>query len=123
MLKLTETFYIENGLEFDINDFDVKVNLNSKGKLKFIKKAGTGAFILAIIAVALNGGGGKFSYKDIEFELKTDGLIQKIIDYQNNKFDREMVREIKESMDSLQVVDPDDALELYRQFSVNKKND
>ncbi|WP_299766993.1 hypothetical protein [uncultured Dokdonia sp.] len=122
MLKLTETFYRENGLVFDINDFDVKVNLNSKGKLKFIKKVGSGAVILAIIAVAINGGGGNVSFKGFEIDITTDGLIQKVIDYQNNKFDREMVREIRDSMDSLQVVDPSDAVELYRQFSVNKKD-
>jgi len=121
MLKLTETFYKENDLVFNINDFDVKVNLNSKGKLKFIKKFGNGAFILALIAVAINGGGGDVSFKGFELEIKTDGLIQKIIDYQNNKFDREMVKEIQESMDSLKVVDPEDAVELYRQFSVNKR--
>lgn len=121
MLKLTEQFYKENGLEFDINEFDVKVNLNSKGKLKFIKKVGTGAFILALIAVAVNGGGGRVSYKGFEMDISTDGLIQKVIDYQNNKFDREMVREIKESMDSLQVTNPSDALEFYRQFSTNKR--
>jgi hypothetical protein len=32
-----------------------------------------------------------------------------------------MVREIKESMDSLEIENPEDALELYRQFSVNKR--
>lgn len=123
LLKLTEEFYIKNGLDFDIDDFDVKVNLNSKGKLKFIKKYGKGAFILALITIFINGGGGKVSYKDFNFEISSDGLIQKIIDYQNNEFDRKMVEEIKESMDSLQIENPNDALELFRQFSVNKKTE
>lgn len=121
LLKLTEEFYRENGLDFDINDFDVKVNLNSKGKLKFIKKYGKGGFILALITIFINGGGGTISYGDFNLDISSDGLIQKIIDYQNNEFDRKMVEEIKESMDSLQIENPDDALELYRQFSINKR--
>lgn len=123
LLKLTEQFYIKNGLDFNIDDFDVKVNLNSKGKLKFIKKFGKGAFILALITIFINGGGGKISYGAFKLDISSDGLIQKIIDYQNNKFDRKMVEEIKESMDSLQIENPDDALELFRQFSVNKKTE
>lgn len=123
LLKLTEEFYTKNGLDFDINDFDVKVNLNSKGKLKFIKKYGKGAFILALITIFINGGGGKISYGDFNLDITSDGLIQKIIDYQNNEFDRKMVEEIKESMDSLQIENPNDALELFRQFSVNKKTE
>lgn len=121
LLKLTEEFYIKNGLDFNINDFDVKVNLNSKGKLKFIKKYGNGAFILALIAIFINGGGGKITYGTFDLDISSDGLIQKIIDYQNNEFDRKMVEEIKESMDSLIIDNPDDALELYRQFSINKR--
>ncbi len=121
LLKLTEEFYKANDLDFDINDFDVKVNLNSKGKLKFIKKYGKGAFILALITIFINGGGSKISYNGFELDISTDGLIKNIIDYQNNKFDREMVKEIKDSMGSLEIDNPDDALELYRQFSVNKK--
>ncbi|HAT63196.1 MAG TPA: hypothetical protein DCS66_01150, partial [Flavobacteriaceae bacterium] len=95
--------------------------LNSKGKLKFIKKYGKGGFILALITIFINGGGGKISYGDFNLDISSDGLIQKIIHYQNNEFDRKMVEEIKESMDSLQIENPNDALELFRQFSVNKK--
>ena len=123
LLSLTESFFEENELEFSINDFDVKVNLNSKGKLKFITKYGKGAFMLALITVFINGGGGTISYGNFNMDIKSDGLIQKIIDYQNNKFDQEMVKEIKESMDSLQIENPEDALELYRQFSVNKRTE
>lgn len=121
MLKLTETFFRENGLEFDINDFDVKTNLNSEGNLKLKTKFMGGAIILALIALGINGGGGTVTFGDLEVELQTDGLIQKIIDYRDREFDREMVREIRESMDSLQIEDPNDAIELYRQFSNNRR--
>lgn len=123
LLNLTNDFFNENGLEFDINDFDVKINLNSKGKIKFITNFGRGAFILGLMTLFINGGGGTFDFKGNKIDLKTDGLIQKIIDYQNNKSDRAMIEKIFESIDSLEIKKPEDAINMYKQFSTNKSID
>lgn len=50
----------------------------------------------------------------------TDGIIKKVIDYQNNKHDRNMVDTLSKSMDSLKVLPPTDALKVLKQFSTNK---
>ncbi len=119
LLNSVNGFITTNGLNsLNINDFDVKVNLNSKGKLKFISKFGKGGMILAILAVAINGGGGEISYKNtFKLNLSTDGILQKIIDYKNNSHNREMTDKIFDSMDSLLVETPDDVIHLLRQFS------
>ena len=118
LLKLTEDYFNENGLEFDINDFDVKVNLNSKGKLKFITKFKEGGVFIALMTIFINGGGGTIPLIHGEIDLSTDGLIKNIIEYQNNRAQREMKRDVLESLRTLEVENPDDALEAYRQFLI-----
>jgi len=106
----------------NVGEFDVKVNLNSKGKLKFISKFGKGGMILAIIAVAINGGGGEIGVANyFSLNLSTNGIIQKVIDYQNESHNREMTEKIINSMDSLMVETPDDVVQLLKEFSNKTK--
>jgi 5'(3')-deoxyribonucleotidase len=64
----------------------------------------------------------KFKWGEVDFDLSTNGAIQKIIDYQNNAQDREIKEELIKSVDSLKVLPPEDALKVLKQFSTNKDN-
>lgn len=62
----------------------------------------------------------KVSYSGFNFDLSTDGIIKKVIDFQNNTHDRNMIDSLSKSMDSLKVLPPTDALKVLKQFSLNK---
>jgi hypothetical protein len=121
LLKFSENYFKNNELPFDINDFEVKINLNSKGKIQFKSLNAKAIWLLAIIVIAINGGGLKFNANGINFDLSTDGLIKNIIEYKNSQHDRIMTDTIIKSIDSLKIQSPDDAVKVFQQFNTNKK--
>ena len=73
-----------------------------------------------MIIIGINGGGLKASFKGFNFDLSTDGLIQKVSDYIDNYHDRKMVDELMKNKDSLEIKNPDDLIKVVKQFSKNK---
>ena len=121
LLQYSNDFFEKNGLtSLDINKVDVKINLNSKGKIQLKSPEANTIWIIALIVVGLAGGGLKFDHPNFKFDLSTDGIIKKIIEYQNNQHDREISKKIIENLDSLKVKSPEDAIKLTKQFSTNK---
>lgn len=121
LLDSAQDFINQNHLELNIYGTEVKINLNSKGKIQLINKVATAAFAIAVLVVAVAGGGLKS--KKFETDFSTDGLIQKIIDYQNASQDREVREKLIKSMDSLKVKSPDDAIKLLHELNVKKNSD
>jgi len=120
LLNYSQDFFEKYNLPFNVNDVDVKINLNSKGKIQFkALNAGT-IWVMALLTIAVVGGGLKFKNDSFEFDLSTKGLIKNITDYQNNSHDRAMMDEVMKSVESLKVQSPDDALKVLKQFSPNK---
>lgn len=115
-------------LDVSSDDIDLKINLNSEGKMQFIgkhlKSGGTKAakvaksvIVLGIISVFINGGG----FDSGDTHIHTDGLIKNITDYLNSAHDRKTQEElVKKYMDSLQVKTPDDLVKLMKQTATNK---
>lgn len=122
LLNYSDNFFKYNELPFSINDVEVKINLNSKGKIQFKSPDAKTIWLIAILVLAINGGGLKFKTNSgIDFDLSTEGIVKKIIDYQNNKHDREMTDKIINGIDSLKIQSPSDAVKVFEQFNTNKK--
>jgi hypothetical protein len=120
LLNYSEDFFNQFELPFNTNDIEVKINLNSKGKIQFKSPNPKLIWLIAVLIVGLAGGGLQLKLPKGNFNLSTDGLIKSIINYQNNAHDREMTDKIMESIDSLKVQSPDDAVTVFQQFSANK---
>ncbi len=120
LLNFAEKFFADNGLDFTVHDIDVKLNLNSPGKIQLKSLDAKKLWLIAILVVAFNGGGLKVD--SIGLDLSTDGFIQKMIDFQQSSHQIEMSERIIESLDSLKVESPNDALEILKEVSVNNPN-
>lgn len=121
LLNYSKNYFDDNNLPFSINDIEVKINLNSRGKIHLKAPNANTIWLIAILVLCINGGGLKFKADGIDFDMSTDGLINNIIDYQNNYHDRDMTDKIMNSIDSLQIQTPDDAVKVFQQFNVNKR--
>lgn len=121
LLSYTNDYFNYSKINADINDISVKLNLNSPGKIQLNSKKIRSVFMMALIINGLFGGGLKLNYKGLNIDVGShDGLIKSVINYQNNKHDREMADKILESLDSLQIKEPDDIIKLLKQASTNK---
>ena len=102
------------------NDLEVKVNVNSPGKID-LKSGIKKTTVLAGIILLICGGG--YVAKD-GTSFKTDGikaLIDAISDYKDREQDRDIKMQIfKKYQDSMQVKSPDDMIKIMKQVDSNK---
>ncbi|RAR46447.1 hypothetical protein [Flavobacterium lacus] len=120
ILRFTEGFIKHHNLHFDVSDIQIKINVNSEGKTQFISKNGRLILLVGLVIIGLTGGGLTIDVEGFNMDLSTDGLISKIIEYQNNNHDRAMQKEILEAKDSLQISNNEDLLKYLKQFAINK---
>ena len=122
ILDYTQNYIDKNGFKLDTNDVDVKIALNSPGKIQLSAKSKITLFISALLIIGINGGGLKINICDkFNLDLSTQGAIQNLIDYQNQAHDRAMKNEILNNIDSLKIQMPDDVVKVFQQFSTNKQ--
>lgn len=120
LLKFTRDFIEHYDLDFDISDIEIKINVNSKGKTQFLSKNGRLILLLGVIFVGTCGGGLKVKVDGFDLDLSTDGIISKVIEYQNNYHDRKTVEEFLKARDTLEIANNQDLLRYLKQFSTNK---
>lgn len=120
LLDLADKFFNEYKLPFSVNDFDVTINLNSPGKITFKALSKKGLWFLAILTIAVNGGGLKIDTASIKVDLSTDGIIKSVTEFLNKEQERNIKRNLESKLDSLKIENPDDAINIYKQFSDNK---
>ena len=120
IMRFTEGLIKHYNLDFDISDIQIKINVNSEGKTQFLSKNGRLILLVGLIIIGLTGGGLTIDVNGFHLDLSTDGLISKIIDYQNSQHDREMQKEILHAKDSLQISNNEDLLKYLKQFAENK---
>jgi restriction system protein len=121
LLDYSQDFFDSLNLDLSTEDIQVKITLNSKGKIQLKSGNLRTLWIIAVLAIAVNGGGLKINAGPFKLDLSTEGIIKKIIDYQNNKHDREKVDSLMKNMDSLKITSPTDAVKMIQQFSTNKE--
>ena len=120
LLEVTDDFFKKNSIPFSTDEVEVKINLNSPGKIQFKAPNAKTIWLIAVFGVLVTGGGLKIDRPQFKLDLSTQGIIQKVIDYQNNAHDRSKMDELVKQMDSLKVLPPDDALKVLKQLSTNK---
>lgn len=120
VLRFTDGLIKYYNLDFDISEITIKINVNSEGKTQFLSKNGKLILLVGLVIIGISGGGLKTHFGDFDLDLSTDGLISKIIEYQNNEHDRKMVDEILKSKATLQISNNEDLLKYLQQFSTNK---
>lgn len=103
-----------------MTDVEIKINVNSPGRIQLKAPHARVVLLIAILVVAVNGGGLKVDTSGFKLDLSTDGLIQNLTDYHNNSHDRAVKKKLLETMDSLKIESPDDAVKMFKQFSPNK---
>lgn len=120
LLDYAQNFFSQENLALSTEEIDVKINLNSRGKIHLKDVNARTLWLVALLVVGVNGGGLKLGNGWLD--LSTDGVIRKVIDYQNNAHDRKIVDSLTASMVSLKVKTPEDAVKVLQQFSANKNN-
>ncbi len=120
ILRFTDSFIKHHNLDFNVSEIQIKINVNSEGKTQFLSKNGRLILLVGIVIIGLTGGGLNIDVEGFNLDLSTDGLISKIIEFQNNKHDREMQKEIIKAKDSLQISNNEDLLKYLKQFAENK---
>ena len=79
--------------------------------------------IAALLLILLVGGGLKIKINKSEFtcEISTEGVIKEIRNYENNSHDRDMQDKIyRDKIDSLKIENVNDAVTIFKLFSINK---
>jgi restriction system protein len=112
ILKEATGFFKANKLQFNTNDFEVKINLNSPGKIEFSSKFVPALGLTALLLVFIVGGGVKFEAGPVKFDVTTDGAIKKVMDYQSNQHRMANEDALKNHFDSLQAKPPVDITRL-----------
>jgi hypothetical protein len=120
LLRYASEFLEINNLPYDFSDLEVKISLNSEGKIHFKTSRPALALVIGLLLVGLAGGGLRFKAKDVEISLETNGVIKAITDYQNNAHDRHITDTLVYTLDSLKVQSPEDAIKVLQQFATNK---
>lgn len=117
-LDLLDEFCKEEDLDYKSDDFDIKLAVQSPGFIEISGLGMGGIIILGIILVAIAGGGFSFNYKkDVKAEIKSDGIIEKVRKFlttsKNNQVKTEL---LKKHMDSLEIKDPKELIEIFKQL-------
>lgn len=107
-----------NGISSD--DFEIKINLNSPGKIDFKSSIKETTLFAGIVLITVGGG---YTSRDGS-SIKTEGvkpLIEAISDFLDKQENRNMKREIfNQYKDSLDIKNPDDMIKIMKQFDTNK---
>ena len=118
LFKFAEGYCREYGIEGTASEVILKVQMESKGSLRFISKNAKFIGIVGALILLINGGGLKIENGSYSFDLSTDGVIKNVSEYLDRQQDREMRESIKNSLDSLKIKTPEDfekaVIELYR---------
>lgn len=109
----------------DLDDIEMKINLNSPGKLELIQKGGAILLVCGILLVGVNGGGFNVSVKSIGLnaDLSTKGLLHQINEYMNSSADREVKMKLMSKIDKLEIKKPEEIRGLLNEINQVNQND
>lgn len=118
LLNQLSSFAKENNIQIDLDSIDIKTYLNSPGKIHLKAPKPSTVFLVAVLFVCIIGGGLKI--ERFGLDLNTDGLIKKVIDFQNNSHDRKVKDALLQNIKDLKIETPDDIIKIFQQLSDNK---
>jgi hypothetical protein len=120
LLSLTDDFLKEEEIGENTDGVEIKIAISTPGWLTFIGESGTVIAAILLLIFFVNGGTGKFTGKNISFEIESSGLLKRINEFLNSEEDRKIKDALIEKIKSLEIGTPIDVNELLN--SVNKKN-
>jgi hypothetical protein len=116
LFKLVDEFAATEGIESGIEDVETRINLNSPGDVELWRMGVVAAGLVALMIVAINGGGLEFQIKkyDLKFSLKTEGLLKRLTEFLNAKQNRTLVEDVRKKLDNLKVETPKQVIDLIK---------
>lgn len=122
LLDFVEGFLKHHNLPFNIDDIEVKLTVNSPGKLQLSSTQKTLVWIIALSTmlvlgggVMLGGGNAQIEVLGVKGDFKLDGLVNALNEYKNGEVKRNVANKLMNQMDTLQVVPPTDAIKIINE--------
>lgn len=120
LLNLTEEFGLEEGININKKEIDLKINVQSPGTIEFITYSVIGIVVLAVLVTALIGAEYESNTRPFRFKFKSDGLIQKISNFLDKKKDRDLKENLTNKLKEMDIK-PEELIELLK--NINGKTD
>lgn len=107
LLSKVDDIAEKEDLPQDSSALSTRINLNSPGAIEFAAaNPALCVAVLAILVVALNGGGLKLKIKDtVNLDLGGDGLLKRISDFLDAKSERRLTESMKSKLEKLAIKD------------------
>lgn len=118
LLNLTEEFGIEEKININKKDIDLKINVQSPGTIEFITYSVIGIIVLAVLVTALIGAEYESNSRPFRFKFKSDGLIQKVSDFLDKKKDRQLKENLTNKLKEMDIK-PEELIELLKNINGN----
>lgn len=117
-LDVFDEFCKEEKLEYNSDNFEVKLAVQSPGFIELVGSQIGGIIIIGIILVGIAGGGFKFKYKkEVTTGIKTDGIIEKVRKFIQTNSNIKLKKELLEKhMDSLEIKDPKELINVLKEL-------
>lgn len=117
-LEIFDEFCSSEGLDYNSDNFNVKLDVQSPGFIEISGLAIGGIVILGIIMVSIAGGGFDFNYKkDLKVGIKTDGIIEKVRKFLKTKSNIRTKQDLLEKhMKGLKIKDPQELIEILKEL-------
>lgn len=125
MFEAADRFSSSHGLVGSSDQIEVKINLNSPGKIQLIAKTAKVLGVLSLVVLLLNGGGLKFTVKGlgIDMDINTPGVIQAVNTFLNDQQNRELKESLQAKIDALKVDDSAQIESLLAQIQADHKRE
>ncbi|RKN79794.1 hypothetical protein [Ulvibacterium marinum] len=117
-LDLFDEFCKEEGLDYNSDEFEVKLAIQSPGFIELAGYAVGGILIIGIIFVALAGGGFELKIRDdLTLNMKTDGIIEKIRSFlRTNSKIQTKKKLLEKHSKSLKIKDPQELIDVLKEI-------
>lgn len=115
LLDLTEDFFDE---PLSVNDINIRINLNSPGKVELISKNLFKLSLVGMIIVAVAGG--HFKFRDMQ--VGTEGVLKPLLAFINEQDERRArIELINGALDDLKVTEPKELARIIQEARIAKK--
>lgn len=116
LFDLAKEFASSEGVAIDFEDVETRINLNSPGDVELWKEGVTAIGLLAVLVIAINGGGFSWKGKDTEIGLKTEGFMKRLNEFLNDRKRRQLVDDARTKLAALNVETPEQVIALLKEI-------
>ena len=119
IFDITQLFEEELGKEINVDEVDIRLNINSPGTVELISSNLVTILVVGLLIVLVSGG----QLKSRHIELKSDGVIKQILDFLMRKDSARLQAEIvRHALEDLNVKDPKEVLQIIQAATQKIKN-